>query len=937
MSSSDIKSLFRKLNSQATSALYNAVGEAVERSHYEVAFEHFLLKVITVQETDISLILDYFKVDRSKLRQSLVKALDNFRNGNTGKPTFSPVLQDLLQASWVTASIDLALPSIRTGAILISYLRRPSLFAQGGSLPELNQISRDELEKSFCQILSNSVESGPDSGDEDETSKVATAGSGESFTDKYCENFSLKAANGQIDPVFGRDNEIRAMIDILARRRKNNPILVGEPGVGKTAVIEGLAMRIHEGDVPDTLKGVTLLSLDIGLLQAGANLRGEFEQRLKGIIDEIKASTKPIILFIDEAHMLVGAGDHSGGSDAANLMKPALARGELKTCAATTWKEYKKYFEKDPALARRFQPVSLDEPDVETCVLILRGLRDYYEKSHGVSIRDEAIIAAAELSSRYISGRFLPDKAVDLIDTACARVKVGLVAKPNILEVAERSKEALEREKSGLEHDLADDSTTAINTRITAIDKEISDLIVRISSLTDSWKKQKQAAFTLKEARINYIKAKEAQDKQDKLILAASYQEADDIQNSVDSVKSKPSAVAEKKASSVNQAQGTPAEVHSSTEQNLEQATKSFEEARIALNNLANKDSLIDLEVTAEVVAAVVSDWTGIPVGRLATEQAKIIVDLENLLQSRIKGQSEAIFAISRVIKASKAGLRDPQQPIGVFLLVGPSGVGKTETGLALADFLFSDENNLVTINMSEFQESHTVSRLVGSPPGYVGFGEGGLLTEAVRKTPYCVVLLDEVEKAHLDVLNLFYQVFDKGVLTDSEGKKVSFANTVILLTSNLASDKIDLEISQNPNQSLDELVEAIRPILSRHFQPALLARMTVVPYWPLNHEAIALITRLKLEALAKRIKKNNNADFVYSEGVVTGISERCLTTETGARNIDYILSSSIMPQLAQELLTNMTTGLPVPETIKLDMTEDNSFNLTFESRQKVD
>jgi type VI secretion system protein VasG len=886
MIGTDIKLLFRKLNSQATTGLYDAMGLAVERSHYEVAFEHFLLMAIDVPETDLALILDYFKVDRPKLRNSLNKALESFNSGNTGKPVFSPVLQELLETSWLAASVDLGLNSLRTGAILLGYLRRPSLFSQGGPLPELGQISRDELEKNFFKILLMSPETVVEPGDREGADQAAAAGSGESFVDKYCEDFSRKAAQGKIHPVFGRDNEIRSIINILARRHKNNPILVGEPGVGKTAVIEGLANRIHEGDVPDTLKGVTLLSLDMGLLEAGVRVKGEFERRLKGVMDEIKASPKPIILFIDDAHTLVGAGGPAGGSDAANLLKPTLARGEIKTCAATTWKEYKKYFEKDAALARRFQLVALDEPDVPTCVLILRGLRDYYEKVHGVYIRDEAIVAAAELSNRYISGRFLPDKAVDLIDTACARVKVGLVAKPKILEETERVKDALIREGMGLSNDTALDDSPELEARIDALDKSITELSDMIVELTDSWENQRAAAQSLCQAKLAYFDAVDKPNPSDPETLV-------------------PYALVNERA-------------------------KALDEAKAAFAQTVGPEVQIDVEVTAEVVAAVVSERTGITIARLATLQAQTVADLEKLLAERVKGQPEALAAITRVIKASTAGLRDPRQPIGVFLLVGPSGVGKTETGLALADLMFGDEKSVVTINMSEFQERHSASRLVGSPPGYVGYGEGGLLTEAVRHNPYRAVILNEVEKAHQDVLNLFYQVFDQGVLTDSEGKKVSFANALLLLTSNLASEAIDRAIEQYPDQSLEELSAAIRPILSKHFQPALLARMAIVPYRPLNRQALAQIADLKLKALGRRLKQNHDIDFAYSPEVVEAITDRCLATETGVRNIDYVLSSSVLPAIAQELLGPMATGDPLPNAIRLTLADDKSFKLSF-------
>ncbi|MDR2442779.1 MAG: type VI secretion system ATPase TssH [Deltaproteobacteria bacterium] len=873
MISSDLRSLVNKLNGLTTQCLYEASGLAVSRTNYEVAVEHLLLKALDERYSDLSLIATHFKVNTEALRQNLNHSLTNFNSGNTARPTFSPILMDLLEASWVVASVDLGLKAVRTGAIVIAFLRRSSLYAQGGPISELAKISREELEKNFSSITSQSAENAQEIADSTDSSQAAVAGAGESFVAKFCENFSQKAALGKIDPVFGRDVEIRSMVNILARRRKNNPILVGEPGVGKTAVIEGLAKRIYEGDVPETLKGVTLLALDMGLLEAGASMKGEFERRLKGVIDEIRSSANPIILFIDEAHMLVGAGGSQGGADAANLLKPVLARGELKTCAATTWKEYKKYFEKDPALARRFQPVTLDEPDVETCVVILRGLKDYYEKSHKVQIRDGALRAAAEMSNRYISGRFLPDKAVDLLDTACAQVKVGLVAKPPLLEDSQRAVAALMREKDGLERDSLSEPTVDSD-RVQVIDSEIEALNEKIAELTTSWEKQKEAAQAFIAARSEYL--------------------------------------ASDGSASISQAQ--------------------LEDAKSAYRATATEDGLIDVEVTAEVVAQVVSDWTGIPVGRIASEQAKMVGELESILTARIKGQEAAIASIVEVIEASKAGLKDPAQPMGVFLLCGPSGVGKTETALVLAESLFGDEKSVVTINMSEFQEKHTVSRLVGSPPGYVGYGEGGILTEAVRQKPYCVVLLDEVEKAHLDVMNLFYQVFDKGILTDSEGKKVSFANTVIIMTSNLAANLIEAAQEADSDANQDTLLKAIRPTLSEHFLPALLARMNVIPFRQLDALSIKLIAGLKLETLKKRLFKNNGVDLLYDSNVIDAVAARCLISETGARNIDSLISSAIMPVMAKQILSRMSKGSLMPKTITI-LPINQEFKIIFDDK----
>lgn len=765
----DIKALLDKCDDFCTAALHAAAGQAVNRAHYEVTIEHFLAATLADGRGDIPLALARFGADPAKATQGLNAALDSFRAGNAGRPVFSPLLLELLEAAWLISSVDLGFSQTRSGAVLLAFLRKPAVYAQGDYAGAFSAVNREELLRGFGQLANASDESAvalPAGGAATGAAAAGAAGpGGESFIAKFCEDFTAKARAGKIDPVFGRDMEIRQMVYTLARRRKNNPILVGEPGVGKTAVLEGLALRIVEGDVPDVLAGVTLLSLDLGLLEAGASMKGEFERRLKGVLDEIKASEKPIVLFIDEAHMLVGAGGAAGGSDAANLMKPALARGEIRTCAATTWKEYKKYFEKDPALARRFQLVKLDEPTVETAGLILRGAAPAYEKAHGLTVSPEALAACVDLSHRYITGRFLPDKAFDLLDTACARVKVD------------------------------------------------------------------------------------------------------------------------------GQGAGGP------------------------------------LKVTAEAVAEVVSDWTGIPVGRMAQEQAATIRDLETLLGQRIQGQGLALAAIAKGLQASAAGLKAPEQPLGVFLLVGPSGVGKTETGLSLAELLFGDAKSVVTVNMSEFQEKHTVSRLIGSPPGYVGYGEGGLLTEAVRRRPYSVVLLDEAEKAHIDVLNLFYQVFDKGSLTDGEGTEVNFRNTIIMLTSNLASDIIQKLTAGGGEVDMDSLLAAIRPCLSQHFRPALLARMTIVPYRSLAPEALGHIADLKLQALARRLKENSGLALTYSPAVAGQIVARCQDTETGARNIEYILNGSVLPRLSRAILERMSEDA-MPGAAELGVDGEGGFTL---------
>ena len=685
-----------------------------------------------------------------------------------------------------------------------------------------------------------------------------------------------------MDTVFGRDNEIRQIIDILGRRRKNNPIAVGEAGVGKTAVIEGLALKIALGDVPDSLKDVSILGLDMALLQAGAGVKGEFENRLKSVINEVKASPKPIILFIDEAHTLIGAGGAAGSGDAANLLKPAMARGELKTLAATTYSEYKKYIEKDPALARRFQPVKLDEPTVATSILILRGCKLAYEKSHNVNVRDDAVIAAAELSNRYITGRFLPDKAIDLIDTCCARVKISMASKPARLEDCEHAIQALEREKTARLRDQ-EHGVVLDEGRLAEIEVELAKRGGELAEITARWKLEKEAV--------------------DKVVS---------LRNSLAELKKKEAPTAE-----------------GETPVSPEELEKELVAAMAALADIQKDEPMVKFEVDPDVVALVISDWTGIPLGKVLRDQAQSVLRMEEELQARIKGQDHALSIVSEVMKSTKSGIADPNQPMGVFLFVGPSGVGKTETALTVADMMFGGEQYTVTVNMSEFQEKHTVSRLIGSPPGYVGYGEGGMLTEAVRNRPYCVVLLDEVEKAHPDVLNLFYQVFDKGVMGDGEGREINFRNTILFLTSNLATDIITEMTRDGQRPGMDVLVPAIRPILSNWFKPALLARMNIVPFMTLDASAMSGIVRLKLNKMAKQLMNNNKMKFSYSEAVVETIAARCTEVETGARNIDYIVRGTIMPQLSQEILAHMTTG-GMPSAVQLDIGADGYFSMKF-------
>lgn len=869
----DIKSLLLHLNSFCTNALQNAAGLCVSRTHYEITVEHLFTKLLEDPDSDLPLIFRQFDLDPGRVQKALDETLEEFKTGNAARPVFSPLLMELLQDAWLIASIDLGEKNIRSGAILLSFLGKPAFFAMGRYVDLIKKIGRETLVNEFWAMTKSSVE---------KTAAVREPGAAEpvpgkadgGFLARFCTDFTERARAGGIDPVFGRDNEIRQMIDILARRRKNNPICVGEPGVGKTAVVEGMALRIVEGDVPDLLRDVTLLGLDMGLLEAGAGVKGEFETRLKGVINEIKASEKPIILFIDEAHTLIGAGGTAGGSDAANLLKPALARGELRTVAATTWTEYKKYFEKDPAMARRFQLVKLDEPSVDTTKVMLRGLKASYEGAHKVIVRDDAVESAVNLSDRYITGRFLPDKAIDLLDTSCARVKINLTAKPAALEDKERTFQALEREIKALDRDRVGGVRIDKEKYLSVVEKK-EKTSAEADEIRERWLKEKEAAQKVIEIREERYRVTE------------------------------------------------------SASDDREGLEARLAEAERTLADIQGTSPLIQTEVNPDVVAQVVSDWTGIPLGKVLKDEAQTIINLDERMKERIKGQDHALSSMAEVIRAAKSGIKNPNQPIGVFLLVGPSGTGKTESGLVLADLLFGSERHVVTINMSEFQEAHTLSRLIGSPPGYVGYGEGGMLTEAVRQKPYSVVLLDEVEKANIDVMNLFYQVFDKGMLTDGEGKEINFKNTILILTSNLASDIIQEMTAMGEAPPLEAVLGAVRPILSKHFKPALLARMTIIPFYSLNTEAMRLIVELKLKKIQKMLMENNRMAMTYAPAVVDRINERCTEVETGARNIEYILNGNVLPRLSRTILSHITEG-GLPMSVHLDVDETGAFTFAF-------
>ncbi|WP_415772299.1 type VI secretion system ATPase TssH [Pseudomonas sp. LB3P38] len=857
----DLQQLIQALDAETRRDLESSAERCVARGGSKILVEDLLLGLLERPQGLLARALQDAEVDAGELSAALQSRVEHSASRN---PVFAPELVQWLQDALLVANLELGQSQVEQAALILALLRNPMRYAGSRYQSLLAKLNIERL-KEFA--LSQK--------EQPATGKPAVPG--ESLLQRFTHNLTQQARDGKLDPVLCRDGAIRQMVDILARRRKNNPIVVGEAGVGKTAIVEGLASRIAAGEVPQVLKGVELLSLDMGLLQAGASVKGEFERRLKGVIDEVKASPKPIILFIDEAHTLIGAGGNAGGSDAANLLKPALARGELRTIAATTWAEYKKYFEKDPALARRFQPVQLHEPTVSEAVTILRGLAQVYEKSHGIYLRDDAVVAAAELSARYLAGRQLPDKAVDVLDTACARVRISLAAAPENLErlrgeLAEggRQRQALRRDaEAGLliDHEALD----ALEDRLA----EAEDEMVALEAL---WTEQKELAERLLDLRQQLAKAREA-------------------------------AAVEPTVTVEEDAEGTVIETLPVDEaQSVETLEAALNETHKALTELQLKERLVSFEVCPRLVAEVISAWTGVPLAQLAREHNAKVASFATDLRIRIRGQEQAVHALDRSMRATAAGLNKPDAPVGVFLLVGPSGVGKTETALALADLLYGGDRFITTINMSEFQEKHTVSRLIGAPPGYVGYGEGGMLTEAVRQKPYSVVLLDEVEKADPDVLNLFYQIFDKGVANDGEGREIDFRNTLILMTSNLGSDRIAELCENGARPSAEVLEETIRPVLSKHFKPALLARMRVVPYYPVGGPVLRELIEIKLGRLGERLNRRQ-LDFTYSQDLVDHLAERCTQSDSGARLIDHLLDLHVLPLVADRLLDAMATG----------------------------
>ena len=890
----NLKSLIGKLNDPARSALEAAAGLCLSRTHYDIEVEHYLLKLLDATDTDFTRIARYFEVDKSRLSAELTRSLDKLKSGNARTPAISPTILKMLTEAWTIGSIDFGADEIRTGFTVLALATDGELARLMKEVSrEFQKIQPEALRNEFLAIVAGSreeqLEAAADAASDTAPSARAKGGKTPNL-DQYTVNLTENARRGKIDPVLGRDFEIRQIIDILTRRRQNNPILTGEAGVGKTAVVEGFALRIAQGDVPPSLKNVTVRTLDLALLQAGAGVKGEFENRLKGLIEEVKASPTPIILFIDEAHTMIGAGGQAGQNDAANLLKPALARGELRTIAATTWSEYKKYFEKDAALARRFQVVKVEEPTETQCMVMMRGIVGALEQHHQVRVLDEGVAAAVRLSHRYIAGRQLPDKAVSVLDTACARLSLGQNTTPPAIEDATRQIDDLEVQQRVLEREAAVGVDHAERLAEIAATKATAESHLAI--LRERWDKERDLVTRIRDLRVQ-LEGGSPADGQDAAPTA------------IPGNSAAPEVVgaATPAASAAAAAPAVPAP----TPEELRAQLSGLE---TELSALQGETGLIRVCVDAQIVGEVISGWTGIPVGKMMKDEIATILSLKQVLGNRVIGQPYALEVISQRIQTSRASLDDPQKPVGVFMLVGPSGVGKTETALALSDLLYGGEHNLVTINMSEFQEAYTVSTLKGSPPGYVGYGEGGVLTEAVRRRPYSVVLLDEVEKAHPDVLELFYQVFDKGMMEDGEGRQIDFKNNIIILTTNACTDQM-MKLCADPETapSPQGLVMALKPELNKIFKPAFLGRMVVVPYYPIRDEALKKIIVLKLNKIQRRIQENHKIGLTYDDALIEEVARRCTEVESGARNVDNILTNSLLPDISRQLLGRMAEG----------------------------
>ena len=915
----NLKSLVGRLNDTCRASLEDAAGLCLSRTNYDVEIEHLLMKLLERDETDLHKICNHYEINADRLMTDVNTAIDRLKTGNSRTPGLSERIPRLVQDAWLKASIDFGAARVRSGHIILSLVQDENLARIARDISkEFRHISAESLQKKLPEITADSIEErdsarlGEAAGVSD-GEQVASGVQGKTKTlDQYTEDLTAKAKAGKIDPILGRDAEIRQIVDILTRRRQNNPILTGEAGVGKTAVIEGFALRIAEGDVPEPLKNVAVRTLDMGLLQAGAGIKGEFENRLKSVIDEVKASPQPIILFIDEAHTMIGAGGAAGQNDAANLLKPPLARGELRTIAATTWAEYKKYFEKDAALARRFQVVKVEEPDEEKAIQMMRAIADKMEEHHKVRILDEAVVECVKLSHRYITGRQLPDKSVSVLDTACAKVAIGQGATPASVEDATRRIQSLKTEINNLEREQA--TGAEHDERLVELNTQKSETESELEKLNTQWEKEKELT-----EKIGTIRKKLEMLRIDSKLPGA------------ESGNEKAEDGSERIEIKTQTEDGVNAEDQKPKTEDQSAEITELKRLNAELKELQGENPLMQPVVNSQSVAEVISGWTGIPIGKMVADEINQILKLEETLAERVLGQDHALREIAERIKTSRAGLTDPKRPIGVFLLVGTSGVGKTETALALADTLYGGERNLISINMSEYQEAHTVSSLKGSPPGYVGYGEGGVLTEAVRRKPYSVVLLDEVEKAHPDVMELFYQVFDKGVLEDGEGREIDFKNCVILLTSNVATDLI-MSLNADPDTRPDPkgLEEAIRPELVKAFKPALLGRMVTVPYYPIADDVLKEIVKLQLRKIKKRIANNHGAEFVYDDSVIDTVAARCTDVDSGARNVINILTGSLLPQMSGEVLSRMADGADI-KAIKVSVGADENFTYSFE------
>jgi type VI secretion system protein VasG len=871
MKSKELKSLLLKLNNHIIRNLDTATGLGIKRGHYEITIEHLLNALIEDGQGDVPLILRHYTIDPGDVQQICNKSLEEMDTGNTGKPKLSPLLADLFEQAWVTSSVHHKETKIRSGALFEVFIAS-ELVISTGLMDVLSSINQEELKSDFYKIVTGSVEDAAASTEALPVEEAKEIPPGGTVLDIYTTNLTLQAKEGKIDPVLGRDDEIIQLTEVLSRRKKSNPILLGEPGVGKTAVVEGLALKIANNEVPNIIKDVQIHALDLGALQAGTKMRGEFEKRLKAVINEVSKSLHKIILFIDEAHTIVGAGASAGGSDAANLLKPALARGEFRAIAATTYLEYNKYFAKDAALERRFQPIHIGEPEDEKAMLMLRGIKDKYEGYHGIHISDGAIEAAVKLSRKYIAGRQLPDKAVDLLDSAATRVKMSLTSKPPSLELllSELNSQNLEYAALQKDHDL----------NIKDHKKELSDLKKQISSFEEEiktkeerWAKECEMVEKLRELRKKKFDLKEKGGKGEKI--------EKDIAVLTDDIKT-----------------------------------------------LQGDKPQVFADVTEITVAEIIESWTGIPVGNMTRDEMTVVLQMEDELKKRVIGQDHAIKQIVDVIRGTKVGLKREEAPIGVFLLVGPSGVGKTELARAVAEALFGDERFMVTLNMTEYQNEYNTSRLIGADPGLVGYGEGGALSEPVRRRPYCVVLLDEVEKANQSVMDLFMQVFDRGMLQDADRRQINFNNTIIFMTSNLASEVIFQKYAEGMT-SPDDLLEELRPYLNQYFRPEFLGRVKPILLLPLQQEVMKSIVELKLSKVTKRLKENQNLAVDFSKPVIKEIVASCTRAETGARNIDAIIDRRISPEISEQLLGFMAER-KAPSSLKVSISKGGQFRYKF-------